>query len=120
MARSKNKNGMIHQAMSCELVPEPANHVVDITELPLIALAIFRLFRRRQVVRRVQIVEGKKKKKRPVRVSAKPRFGIIGNCLSFSLDISRIAAVAVQRYRGAVTRVESLVQAKSPVDDETA
>ena len=111
---------MIHQAMGSQIIPEPANHVVDVTKLPLIALSVFRLFCRRQVVRCVQIVEVEEKKKRTVRVSAKPRFTGIGNCFSLSLDISRIAAVAVQRYRGAVIGVESLVQAKAPVEHKTA
>ena len=67
MIRGKHDERLIHQAMGSQIVPEPANHVVDVTQLPVIALAVFRLFRRRQVIRRVQIVEVKEKKKRPVR-----------------------------------------------------
>ena len=120
MVRGKDDERLVHQVMSSEIVPEIANHVIDITQLSAIALAIFRLFRSGQVIGRVQVVDVKEQKKRPIRMRVKPRFAGLGDCFTFSLDVSWIAAVAVQRCRRAVIGVESLVQSEAPVEHETA
>src|ERR1700691_3228985 len=120
MVGGKDDERLIYQVMSSKIVPEIANHVVDVTQLAVITLAIFRLFRRGQVIRRVQVVEVKEKKKRPVRMRVEPCFAGIGDRFTFSFDVSWIAALAVQRCRWAVIRVESLVQSKAPVEHETA
>lgn len=53
-------------------------------------------------------------------MSVKPRFAGIGDCFTFSFDVSWIRAVAVQRCGGTVISLKSLVQSKALIQHKTA
>ena len=52
----KDDERLIHQIMSIEIFEEIANHVVDVTQLSVISLAVFRDLCCGQVIGRVQVV----------------------------------------------------------------